>query len=41
MVEPKNLKPRFFMSFDMASDSGDVTGISAIVLGWLTLGKSP
>lgn len=28
MVVPKNLKPRFFMSRLMASDSGEDTGIS-------------
>ncbi len=44
MVVPKNLKPRFFMSRLMASDSGEDTGISlndrtVLVIGCL-LGKN-
>ena len=34
MVEPTNLKPRFFSALERASEAGVVVGISASVAAW-------
>ncbi len=38
MVLPTKLKPSFLSAFDMASDSGEVAGISPLPCRWLTMG---
>jgi hypothetical protein len=41
MVDPTNVKPRFFKSFDKASDSGVVAGTPFVVFGRFTFGLPP